>query len=208
MHVKGLEISMHDPRAWQAMALTYACAPAGGRHMDGETIFMENEDRIISYPELGSDRLDRLSTTRKADIAFKIQNLWAALSAAGYCLLACATGTSQAYTIALNVEFLNLVTGLNFSYDEFVKAGERIYNIKRAFGVRHGLTKKDDVLPSRFLSESRRQLTKDGYRKTVALLDKMLPEYYAIRGWDTETGKPTREKLSELNLGYITEELY
>jgi aldehyde:ferredoxin oxidoreductase len=38
-------------------------------------------------------------------------------------------------------------------------------------------------------------------------LDKMLDEYYAERGWDAKTGVPTREKLTELRLEYVADEL-
>ena len=38
-------------------------------------------------------------------------------------------------------------------------------------------------------------------------LTRMLDEYYAARGWDVKTGAPTREKLSELGLDYVAEQL-
>lgn len=34
---------------------------------------------------------------------------------------------------------------------------------------------------------------------TVSKLDKMLPEYYTLRGWSTD-GVPTKEKLAELGI--------
>jgi aldehyde:ferredoxin oxidoreductase len=36
----------------------------------------------------------------------------------------------------------------------------------------------------------------------------MLSAYYEARGWDAETGKPTREKLIELGLAEIEKDLW
>ena len=38
-------------------------------------------------------------------------------------------------------------------------------------------------------------------------LNIMLDEYYKVRGWDLETGTPTKEKLIELGLEYVAEDL-
>jgi aldehyde:ferredoxin oxidoreductase len=38
-------------------------------------------------------------------------------------------------------------------------------------------------------------------------LKKMLDEYYTERGWDLQTGTPTRKKLTELGLGYVADAL-
>jgi aldehyde:ferredoxin oxidoreductase len=39
-------------------------------------------------------------------------------------------------------------------------------------------------------------------------LRQMLDEYYAERGWDRATGTPSREKLEELGLGGVADELF
>ena len=41
----------------------------------------------------------------------------------------------------------------------------------------------------------------------VVNLDLMLDEYYEQRGWDRDTGFPTREKLEQLGLKEVAEEL-
>jgi len=35
----------------------------------------------------------------------------------------------------------------------------------------------------------------------------MLNQFYKLRGWDKKTGIPTREKLEELELGYVADKL-
>ena len=89
------------------------------------------------------------------------------------------------------------VTGVGVTKDEVTNIGERIVNLERAFNVREGLTRKDDSLPERFLKEP----LPDGASKgQVVNLDFMLDEYYELRGWQRETGYPTREKLEELGI--------
>jgi aldehyde:ferredoxin oxidoreductase len=67
------------------------------------------------------------------------------------------------------------------------------------FNAREGLTREDDVLPRRFLEEP---LPEGSGPSTgsVLELEPMLDEYYEVRGWDVETGLPTRETLERLGL--------
>jgi aldehyde:ferredoxin oxidoreductase len=75
-------------------------------------------------------------------------------------------------------------------------AGERIWNLERKFNLDAGFTNKDDTLPARLLKDA----AKSGPAKgKVSGLDKMLPEYYAARGW-TKDGIPSNETLSRVAL--------
>ena len=172
--------------------------------MDGETCWVEG-GYPIEYPEMKLQGLDRLSTERKAEAAFKVQNLWMALNAAGYCLLASATGLNQAYTITRNVEFYNIATGSNLSFDDFMKIGERIFNVRRAFTMKHGAKRSDDTLPKRLLELP---ISEGPSKGSTARLRELLPEYYTIRGWDQASGLPLKSKLIELGLGEIATDLY
>jgi aldehyde:ferredoxin oxidoreductase len=80
--------------------------------------------------------------------------------------------------------------------DEFLLTGERIHNLKRMFSVQRGISRKDDILPSRILTQ---KLATGGTRGNIFHLGAMLNEYYSVRGW-SEEGIPTREKLMELGL--------
>lgn len=93
-------------------------------------------------------------------------------------------------------EQLTAATGIDFTVEEIMKIGERIWNMERLFLLANGFTKADDTLPPRILKEP----VKVGPCKgAVSKLDVMLPEYYEVRGWDAE-GRPTPEKLQELGL--------
>jgi len=98
----------------------------------------------------------------------------------------------------------NAVTGFDLTEKDVMHIGERVINLGRAFNVREGLTRKDDALPNRFLKEK----MPDGPAKgQVVNLEPMLDEYYCLRGWDKESGLPTKEKLVELNLEEVAKEL-
>jgi aldehyde:ferredoxin oxidoreductase len=87
-------------------------------------------------------------------------------------------------------EMLSSATGVDYSIEEFLKCGERIWNLERLFNIRAGFTRKDDTLPERFFGSG-------GIDR--AEFEKALDEYYHFRGWSNE-GVPAEEKLRELGL--------
>lgn len=87
---------------------------------------------------------------------------------------------------------------------EVRRVGERIVNLERAFIVREGIRRRDDSLPKRFREEP---LPEGASKGTVFDQEPMLDEYYAERGWDRETGIPTRTTLLRLGLTDAADEL-
>jgi len=85
---------------------------------------------------------------------------------------------------------------LDFSDEEYLQAGERIWNLERLFNLQAGFSKEDDILPKRLLEEP---MADGPHKGRVVELDKMLPVYYQLRGWDAE-GIPTGDKKAELGL--------
>ncbi|MGQ9632097.1 MAG: aldehyde ferredoxin oxidoreductase family protein [bacterium] len=190
MHTKGLEIPLHDPRAYTSMALTYATASRGACHLDSLSYMIEGG---VALKELGyTGPTDFHSSEGKARIAFDTQNLMSAYNALGLCkfLLRGQIGPEKL------AEWTNYVTGWDMTMKDIMLCGERIYNLKRLYNVRLGISRKDDTLPPRLLTLDRKT---GGAAGSLPHLGKMLGEYYELRGW-TEDGIPTREKLEELGL--------
>jgi aldehyde:ferredoxin oxidoreductase len=96
------------------------------------------------------------------------------------------------------VELLNAVTGWDFTVQDFVTTGERIFNLARLFNAREGMTRKDDLLPLRF-EEVLKEGGSAGESYPRKELEKLLDEYYRLRGWSAE-GIPTQETLKRLGL--------
>jgi aldehyde:ferredoxin oxidoreductase len=91
---------------------------------------------------------------------------------------------------------LETASGFNYTVEEVLLAGERIWNLERLFNLKNGFTKADDTLPARLLKEP----VKVGpYKGQVSKLNVMLPEYYKERGWDVN-GVPTKDKLQQLSI--------
>jgi len=183
MQVKGMEIPAYDPRGVQGQALSYATSNRGGCHMRAYAIAPE----ILGLPM----NLDRYSTEGKAEIVALLQDISAVVDSTVLCRF-----LQFALSISTFTEMVNVVTGLNYSDDELLEIGTRIYNLEREFNSKAGFTRKDDMLPIRFLKE---ELEEGSSRNRVVQLDKMLDEYYAIRGWDRE-GIPTLETLNKLGI--------
>jgi len=189
-HVKGLELPGHDPRAYNSVGLGYATSNRGACHLQALTHVFE---RSVTMPDLGYQEIqDRLGVRGKGEFTAKLQDLMSMFDSLKLCKFTLFGGLKVHHMVTL----LNQVTGWDVSIEEFMKTGERIYNLKRMYNVRHGVSRKDDTLPPRFLTLKRGE---GGAAENLPPLGEMLNEYYRYRGWD-EFGIPTREKLKELDL--------
>ena len=104
----------------------------------------------------------------------------------------------------LQVKLINAACGLNWTIDDMMQCGERGWNLKRTINHRMGLTRANDRLPKALLEP----FPDGGSAGFVPDFVAMLAAYYEARGWDAETGKPSREKLLELGLDDIASELW
>jgi aldehyde:ferredoxin oxidoreductase len=194
MHVKGLEIPMHDPRAFKGMGLQYATSHRGACHLRGEVFIIEQGERI---PDLGiHERIYRFDLETKPRVVKIMQDWHDVLDSLILCKFAFIPPAAVS-------AILSMVTGQYKTVKELAEAGERIYNLKRVINVKRGVTARDDTLPYRLLKEP---LKNGGAAGQVVELDKMLPKYYELRGWG-EDGVPSQERLIQLGLTDVAEEL-
>lgn len=183
MSVKKQEMPAYDPRALQGMGLEYATSNRGGCHVRGYLTSPE----VLGLPQ----KLDPSTVEEKPAWAKAFQDLTAAVDSAGLCLF---------ITFALGAEDvavqLRTATGLDYTPEEVVRCGERIWNLERLFNLRAGVGPEEDRLPPRLLSDP---IPAGPAKGQVCRLDEMLPAYYEARGW-TDDGVPGEEKLTELGL--------
>ncbi|MBS7622480.1 aldehyde ferredoxin oxidoreductase family protein [Candidatus Bathyarchaeota archaeon] len=190
LHVKGLEMPMHDPRAFKGLGLQYATSHRGACHLRGLVYHVEQGERI---PDLGiHKRYQRLTTEDKAFPVIALQNWHDVLDSLIMCKFAMLPPASV-------LSILNMVTGWEMTLQELLRVGERTYNLKRVFNLECGATRDDDTLPKRFLKEP---LDEGGSRGEIVDLEPMLSDYYRLRGWDAD-GIPTSQKLEELGLNKL-----
>ena len=93
-------------------------------------------------------------------------------------------------------DWYNMITGREVDIAELMAAGERIFNLKRLFNTRLGVSRKDDFLPPRFLTLNRKG---EGITTQLPPMGQLLADYYEYRDW-SEEGLPSPEKLRQLGL--------
>ncbi len=177
MTVKALEIPAYDPRGLRGQALAYATSNRGGCHLRAYMVAME----ILGKPKL----IDRFTFTGKPALVALLQNLSAAVDSLVLCRFSMLALSEEEYS-----DLLSPAAGERVSPQDFLVAGERIWNLERLFNIREGFTAEDDALPERFFSI-------DGLSRNE--FESALLEYYQIRGWSRE-GAPLTAKLKELGL--------
>ena len=179
LHVKGMEVPAYDPRGVWGMALTYATACRGACHLKSWTVAAEF-----------TDKYKPLSTDGRAELVKGIQDLRSVLDSLIVCFFA-----GRAITKDWVVKLVNATTGYNWKTEDIDVTGARIYDLERLLIVREGITAEDDLLPHRIMEEPLNGGQWKGAKITRENMEKMLQEYYALRGWD-KNGAP--EKTIEL----------
>ena len=99
-------------------------------------------------------------------------------------------------------DYFTAITGIQWTEEEYLKAGERIFNLEKMFNYREGFTREDDNLPARFFEESPTTGATKGAVIKRDEFEKIVNKYYTERGWDLKTSKPTKAKLESLGLGF------
>jgi aldehyde:ferredoxin oxidoreductase len=191
-HVKGLEMPMHDPRAYTGEAISYATGPVGAHHLKGDFY-----GAGAGIPDLGIPPTDRFQSAGVAEHAAKFQSYRDMFDS----LLLCKFAPLPPSVIA---EILSAITGWSFTPADLVTAGDRSINLKRAINNRLGVTPKDDKLPKINLQV----VSEGGIAGKSPDMAVMLKEFYDFRKWDRNTGKPTKEKLLELGLDFVAKDLW
>lgn len=177
MHVKGQEFAGYDSRALQGMGLGYATGNRGACHM--------------KHDAFGADTKDQ-SGNGKAKPVRNSQDNIAVVDSSGLCVFPMGAG----WQFDDYRELLNAACGRDWSKDDLRQIGERIWNLERRFNERAGFTGADDTLPKRLLETPAPSGTAKG---KVCELDKMLKEYYELRGWNPDGSIPD-ELLQKLQI--------
>jgi len=186
-HVKGLEMPMHDPRAFAGQALSYMTCCVGANHekCDWFTAEMGN----LAYPKLRVKAGDWQKIDRREKGVMALQDLRAIDDSAVNC-------NFRNPELKDIIGYINAATGFNYNRKSLMVVGERINNIKRVINCKLGITRADDKLAGINI-----KVLKEGKIAGIKLdLEKNLERYYKERGWNWDTGAPTQEKLDELGI--------
>ena len=224
IHVKGLELAAYEPRAAQGMGLGYATSNRGGCHLNGGyLVVLEGLGLNVSgkttlgkagFAIFFQDVMEAVSasgsclfTTYAMLPEYFVKNPNKSLVRSINKMIPYFGGITgwvhnQTWLMGFNLKSIlphpysvKCVTGYNMSIGQFLKVGERGYNLERLINIRQGLKGSDDTLPKRLTNELQRSDDPDSKVK----LEKMLKAYYKTRGWSKD-GIPTEKRLKKLGI--------
>lgn len=185
MTVKGMGIPAYDPRGLKGMGIAYATSNRGACHLRAYTPAAE-----LNIMPFRSLKADPLEWKGKGELVKIFQDVHAVSDSFDLCKFSAFAESMEEYTAQFNA-----ITGLNYTVEEMLKCGERIYNLERYYNNLAGFREGSDYLPERFLKEPSTMPGSEGH---VCELDLMLEEYYKARGW--VNGVVPEEKLKELGI--------
>jgi aldehyde:ferredoxin oxidoreductase len=182
MTVKGQAVPAYDPRGLKGMGLGYATSNRGACHLRG----------YVAAAELGvvPGEQDPLAWKGKGELVKVFQDLHAFSDSLDLCKFSAFAENADDYAAQYGVAL-----GIEFSAEDAMKAGERIYNLERYYNNLAGFREGSDCLPRRFTHEPS---TLGGSKGHVSELPQMLEEYYRARGW--EDGVVPEAKREELEI--------
>jgi len=198
VHVKGLEVPMHDPRVKQGLGMVYSVEAHGADHCAGlhDTLFAQESAGFEHIRGMGAVRplpADDLSADKVA--GQKAVHTWRMF---GDSLVCC---QFVPWTIDQQVEIVRAATGWSYTTHEALKQGERVATLGRIYNLREGIDSSQDSLPKRMFQGTKAGALRNGGVDPVKMQE-AIRMFYGMMGWDEETGVPTRGKLLELGIGW------
>ncbi len=203
IHVKGLEIPMHDPRVKPGLGVVYSVEAQGADHCAGlhDTGATQESPAIEELRGMGGTRplpADDLSEDKVAnEKAHHISRLF--IDSMVCCSI-------PPWTLDQRIEIIRAVTGWTYTTYEAGKLGERIATLGRLFNLREGITSAQDTLPKRMFTPTQAGALKNGGLDPEKMQN-AIRVFYGMMGWDEQTGVPTRGRLWELGIGWAAESL-
>jgi len=203
MQIKGQELPMHEPRGKVGLGIGYAISPTGADHVHNihDTGYAVEGPGIEGLKALGiQEPLPPLELSPAKVRMFQCVSNWAHFqNSAVICMF-------PPFNYSHHVQLVNGATGWNTTVFELMKVGERALALARVFNAREGYTDKDDIIPERFYQAFNSGPLKD---KKIGkeTMNQAIQTYYRMAGWDPERAVPTKEKLQELDLEWVVEEL-
>lgn len=182
MHVRGQAIPAYDPRGLKGMGLGYATSNRGACHLRGYS--PASELGVIGL------KTDPLAWKGKGELLKILQDIHAFSDSLDLCKFSAFAEGAEEYA----AQYAAMV-GIEFSANDVMLVGERVYNLERYYNQLAGEQPGSDTLPERFTKEPSTMPGSEGH---VCELDLMLEEYYSLRGW--ENGVVHEDKLKELGI--------
>jgi aldehyde:ferredoxin oxidoreductase len=207
MQVKGQELAMHEPRGKYNVGMGYAISEIGADHL------VVTHDPTLANPDsLSFKNAQSLGITQAQPVRslsgekmnqFFILERWNSLEkVVGFCFFGPAPRSLILPDDVLAI--INAASGWNLTLQDALQIGERATNMARVFNLREGFSRKDDTLPERIFQGLQNgplqgiPYPRDEFEHALTVL-------YNLKGWDAETGQPSRQRLEALSLGWAAD---
>ncbi len=210
-HSKGMT-EAEDVRGFPQWAVAYAISTRGSDHLKAHGQIdkqgrRDTSEIVFGVPDVG----EPTSVVYKGKSAKYHEDFAAVTNSLGICMfnvlsLSLKFNPKRAVHMGDYAPIFGAVTGADLSREEFMRCGERIVCLEKAYNARLGISRKDDTLHGRWMHEPCPSGLGKGM-KCADYLDECLDEYYSERGFDPTTGLPRQEKLRELGLESVAEGL-
>ena len=187
MQIGGQEFPMHDPKYLPGYITTYILDATPGRHTQGG-----DQSPPVKIPMRQHDAMG-IEPHNRADVQKLSSDLIHVMNAAGICLFG-----YLSYEWTFIPDFLEAVTGWEWSLATMRTTGERIGTIRHLFNLREGINPLKYHIPGRVVGDPP-QILGPLKGRTVDYKT-MVREYLEYMGWNPETTVPSKEKLIELGL--------
>lgn len=211
IHVKNQAFPAHEPRLKRSLTFGYAVSPTGADHiqaMQDHAMTVESADGLPADPMMRG--LGLLKPLSKTDIGYEkvrasvyYSMIIGLLNSLVFCHL---VQLGVEMSVEDKTRLVRAATGWDVTVFELLKVGERANTLARLYNMREGLTAADDRLPERVY-----QPTRDGALRDVVInkddVQEAIHLYYAMMGWDRESGLPLEGKLHELGLTWALDHL-
>ncbi len=182
--VRGLDFPAHDPRGYHGYGLAYAMGTRGACHLNCTNLLVEGG--MASWPEIGLKGPYKGMTSKgKAELTWKCMAVGQIFNSLCMCEF-----IGAFLSLSDQVDILRAVTGFEWTLDELMECGWRIWYLKRHILNLRGSGRDDDVLPPKALTP-----TEEGSNAgSVPDMELMLEEFYRLSGLDAE-GRVPPDKL-------------
>jgi len=198
---------MHDPRGKYNVGMGYAISEIGADHLvvAHDTTLVNPES--ISFKNSQPLGITQAQPARSLNVEkmnqFFILERWISLEKViGLCFF----GPAPRSFIHPNdvLAAIRAATGWEITMEEALRIGERATNMARVFNIREGFSRKDDTLPERLFEALENGLL-EGQSYPRQEFEQALTLLYTLKGWDPQTGRPTRQRLEDLGLEWAAE---
>jgi aldehyde:ferredoxin oxidoreductase len=179
-----------------------------GRGADKFAVHIGGQELGMHDPKLGGDLTAGARYQMDATPGRHTQSFGPAsftqhmINATGLCLIGFGFGAGPERLR----DFLNAVTGFNYTLEDILKAGERIGTLRHVFNLREGINQLKWIPHPRITGETPQE---EGPLGGVTI-DQKAQVYWNLGAldWDQKTTRPSKKKLVYLGLNDIANELW